>query len=173
MNVTLGVFWHINEELIQKERFCFTYKHTHNKCKLICMKSSLRIWGLLKSVLLCGSEKQVLFSFSAMEYIRDRLKCVYAFIFSCTVLFSMFLVTSCAWCVNPCSESSLFQTLSYANTMTVVICVCYRDAVCNVAKTYTCFVFHCSNGEHIHTILQSIGKYKIVFVIFLFYFNLI
>lgn len=32
------------------------------------------------------------------------------------------------------------------------------DAVCSVAKTYTCFVFHCSNEEQIRTILQSIGQ---------------
>ncbi|PNF43814.1 hypothetical protein B7P43_G07762 [Cryptotermes secundus] len=32
------------------------------------------------------------------------------------------------------------------------------DAACNVAQTYTCFVFHCSNEEHIHTILRSIGQ---------------
>jgi hypothetical protein len=86
----------------------------------------------------------------------------------------MFIVTSHAWCINPFSESSSFQTLSYANTMKlVVICVFfYRDAVCNVAKTYTCFVFYCNNQEHIRSILQSIGKQKIVFIIFLVYINL-
>lgn len=32
------------------------------------------------------------------------------------------------------------------------------DASCNIAKTFTCFAFHCSNEEHIQTILQSIGQ---------------
>jgi hypothetical protein len=42
----------------------------------------------------------------------------------------------------------------------------YRDASCNIAKTFTCFAFRCSNEDHIHTILQSIGKQEIMFVRF-------
>jgi hypothetical protein len=37
-------------------------------------------------------------------------------------------------------------------------CFIAGDASCNIAKTFTCFAFRCSNEDHIQTILQSIGQ---------------
>lgn len=63
------------------------------------MKSSLCVGGLLKAVLLCGSEKH-LFSFSAMEYIRDRQieLCVLVHIFLCCHIFCVPCNLSCMVC---------------------------------------------------------------------------
>lgn len=50
--------------------------------------------------------------------------------------------------------SSCGRTLSVPNHFAYIA----GDASCNIAKAFTCYVFQCSNEEHIHTVLQSIGQ---------------